>query len=213
MRKRIFIAFTAACLLLTGCSSGVSQEEYDTLSSEYTNLKEKYDSLSRDFETVQNEYNSKREEYIDLHAEYIKLLAQIQDKTDEEAVENDDPTIIYDDEYVTLSYLGFGKGAAYPFENRLCLILSVNNKTDAMLDFLPQSIAFDGTDVGKLLCYDSISPHSSGKIFLLKMSSTDNFENTSPTRISGSIAIEDSSNIGLFGSNYWNTISFIDVDL
>ena len=170
--KRHFIALAAAaCLMLTGCSSGVSQEEYDSLSSDYIELKAKYDSLSRDYETIQNEYNTKREEYIDLHTEYIKLLAQNHSASNNSIEKNNDysETIIFDDDYVTVSYLGFGKGADYPFENRQCLILSVENKTDAKFDFSPQSLSLDGIEVGKLVCYDSVSPHSKGKIFLLKI--------------------------------------------
>ena len=45
--KRHFMALAAAaCLMLSGCSSGVSKEEYDSLSTEYSELEEKYRSLN-----------------------------------------------------------------------------------------------------------------------------------------------------------------------
>lgn len=122
---------------------------------------------------------------------------------------------IYEDEYVKISYIGFGKGASYPFENRQCLILMVENKTDTVFDILPRSISLDGIDVGKLSCYESVSAHSKGKIYLLKMKDTDNeFENTTPSRITGAIAIKDLLDIGIWGEDeWWYIVSFVDVDL
>ena len=122
---------------------------------------------------------------------------------------------IYEDEYVKISYIGFGKGASYPFENRQCLILMVENKTDTVFEFLPRSISLDGIDVGKLSCYEPVSAHSKGKIYLLKMKDTDNeFENTTPSKITGAIAIKDSLDIGIWGKDeWWYIVSFVDVDL
>ena len=214
--KRYIIALVAAvCVTLTGCSSGISQEEYDSLSSDYNELKGKYDSLSGEYDTLNDEYISQIEEYRDLFDKYAELVAQNETQNKEQATQSAViETELYDDEYVAISLIGFGKGASYPFENRQCLILSVENKTDAVFDFLPQSLSLDEIEVGKLVCYDSVSPHSKGKIFLLKMSNTDiDFDNTSPSKITGTIAIQDSSDTGLFGSNRWYTISFIDVDL
>ena len=214
--KRHFMALaTAVCIMLTGGSSGVSQEEYDSLSSDYIELKGKYDSLSREYDTLNDNYISKVEEYLDLFDKYTELVAQNEPQNNEQAAQSEvTGTELYDDEYVTINFIGFGKGASYPFENRQCLILSVENKTDTIFDFSPQSLSLDEVEVGKLVCYDSVSPHSKGKIFLIKMSNTDvDFDNTSPSKITGTISIRDSSDTGLFGSNYWYTISFIDVDL
>ena len=121
---------------------------------------------------------------------------------------------IYEDEYVKISYIGFGKGASYPFENRQCLILMVDNKTDTMFEFLPKSLSLDGVEVGELVCYNSISPHSNGKIFLIKTNNPSTFENTSPSKITGVIAIKDSLDIGIWGEDeWWYIVSFVDVDL
>ena len=155
------------------------------------------------------------QELDDLRMKYQNPLDIIPDNSNETNIIDDNKNVaIYDDEYISIKYDGFGKGAAYPFEDRQCLILIIENKTDTVFDFQPQSLALDGIDVGKLVCYDSVSPHSKGKIFILKMSNTDiDFDNTSPSKITRTIAIQDSSDTGLFGSNYWYTISFIDVDL
>ena len=108
MRKRIFIAFTAACLLLTGCSSGVSQEEYDSLSSDYIELKGKYDSLSREYDTLNDNYISKVEEYLDLFDKYTELVAQNEPQNNEQAAQSEvTGTELYDDEYVTINFIGF----------------------------------------------------------------------------------------------------------
>ena len=72
MRK---ILFCLAALLLTGCSSGVSQKEYESLkdekeslSAEYNDLKQKYDAVlelsiqyNKDLEEANSKLESKKE--------------------------------------------------------------------------------------------------------------------------------------------------------
>lgn len=157
---------------------------------------------------------------IDIVASEDTETADDSKRVDDEEDSQDTPVeetypILFEDKYVKISYVGFGKGASYPFENRQCLILMVENKTDTVFDFLPRSISLDGIDVGKLSCYESVSAHSKGKIYLLKMKDTDNeFENTTPSRITGAIAIKDSLDIGIWGKDeWWYIVSFVDVDL
>lgn len=45
MKKRIPILLCCTCLLLSGCSGGVSQEEYDALVAENESLEEQLDTL------------------------------------------------------------------------------------------------------------------------------------------------------------------------
>lgn len=62
MKKRIPILLCCACLLLSGCSGGVSQEEYDALVAEKEALQEEYDALKDSFSK--------------LHVKYEKLLEE-----------------------------------------------------------------------------------------------------------------------------------------
>lgn len=61
MKKQIHI-FLCACLLLSGCSSSVSQKEYDAMAAEKEALQEEYDTLKDDFSN--------------LHVKYEKLLEE-----------------------------------------------------------------------------------------------------------------------------------------
>ncbi|QNM06239.1 toxin regulator [Qiania dongpingensis] len=82
MKKKLLGVFCAASLLLTGCSSGVPQEEHESLkadyesvktdlesakasqesaSSELENVKSQSESLSSSLEQLQNEYNTYKE--------------------------------------------------------------------------------------------------------------------------------------------------------
>lgn len=53
MRKRVLIA-TMACFMLAGCSSGVSQEQYDDLNTKYTESLNKIDSLEKDIDSYKS---------------------------------------------------------------------------------------------------------------------------------------------------------------
>lgn len=224
---------------LNGTNSSLRSKQSE-LEDEISKLKEYNSALSKDKQKLQSDFDelSKNStEWLALsqtekdaakakaeadktNAEAEKIEAEIRLKTAyeqssqieaEEQRRATEGTTIYEDNYVIINYLGFGKGARYPFGDRQCLILIIENKTTATLDISASSIALDGYDVGKLACYDSVSPRSKGKAFFLKMNdSSKYFENTSPSKISGSISVKDANDIGIFGSSSWYTVSFVD---
>lgn len=86
MKKRVFIALTAACLLLTGCSSGVSQEDYDALVNENSELQEKVtltndinNSLSSKKSAIESENAELKEVNSKLLSENQKLQSDLDD--------------------------------------------------------------------------------------------------------------------------------------
>lgn len=220
MKKSIIVVLLTACLFLSGCS-GVSQEDYNSLLEENDRLQEEYSSLQSQYEKLNIDYNatydllkSYGEEIYDLK---LQLEAQAQSESSNDSTSSTTPeeTKVYEDDFIKINYVGFGKGAKYPFQDRDCLILSIENKTDTTFEFLPNSLALDGNDEGSLACYEKISPKSKGKIYFLKMSDTDQyFKNRTPSKISCELSVKDYSNIGVFGeNNWWHKISFVDIDI
>lgn len=62
MKKRIPILLCCTCLLLSGCSGCVSQEEYDALVAEKESLQEEYDTLKDAFDKLHVKYEKLSEE-------------------------------------------------------------------------------------------------------------------------------------------------------
>lgn len=214
MKKSILTAILAGVMLLSGCS-GVSEESYNSVVAENERLKSENNSLKSDNESlsISNKVNE------DLLKEYGETIHELQTQLQSQSEVGNPPsepklTAVYEDEFVKISYAGIGKGASFPFEDRECIIFNVENKTQSTLEFLPNSISLDENDVGNLTCNDKIAPQSNGKIYLLKMSSTDKyFNNKTPSRISGDLSVKDYSDIGTFGNNWWHKISFINVEI
>lgn len=220
MKKSLIAAALAASLLLSGCS-GVSQEEYNSLVEENSRLQAENSSLQSQYDKLNIEYaatNDLLESYgEEIYNLKLQLKSQTQSETSDDSTDLTAPeeVKVYEDDFIKINYVGFGKGAKYPFQNRDCLILTIENKTDTTFEFLPNSLALDGNDEGSLACYEKISPKSNGKIYILKMSDTDQyFNNRTPSKISCELSVKDYSNIGVFGeNNWWHKISFVNIDL
>lgn len=84
MKKRIPILFCCACLLLSGCSGGVSQEEYDALVAEKEALQEEYDTLKDVFDKLHVKYEKLSEETkapeSNNNSDYENFIAQKENK-------------------------------------------------------------------------------------------------------------------------------------
>lgn len=225
--KRIFIALSmAACITLTGCSN-VSQENYNKLLEENAQFQSKIETLSAEKSALEQTVASLESENAELTADneilenrnaYLKqqLAENTDSQSKQEPSANKTVVNIYEDDYISLSYVGFGTGASYPFEERQCIIFEAENKTDGVIGISPTALSLDGYDVGALLCREKISPQSKGKIYLLKESNINlTFDNLNPTKISGSLELYDSNGMGLFpaDNSRYHTISFIDVSL
>lgn len=223
MKKSIIAAALAGVMLLTGCS-GVSEESYNAVVAENEKLKSENSSLKSENSSLQSENHNLAIEVSagdDLLKEYGEKIYELQQQLQSQTDSGSEPstpefkyTKVYDDEFIKISYVGIGKGASYPYENRECVIFYIENKTDTTYEFLPDSLSFDDVDVGKLACYTRVAPKSTGKIYMIKMSNTDQyFENKSPSKISGELSVKDYSDLGIFGDNWWHSVSFVNIEI
>lgn len=84
MKKRIPILLYCTCLLLSGCSGGVSQEEYDALVAEKESLQEEYDTLKDAFDKFHVKYEKLSEETkapeSNNNSDYENFVAQKENK-------------------------------------------------------------------------------------------------------------------------------------
>lgn len=62
MRKRIFIA-TMACIMITGCSSGISQEQYESVSGVASVAESEKESISSELATANSNLESIQADY------------------------------------------------------------------------------------------------------------------------------------------------------
>lgn len=120
---------------------------------------------------------------------------------------------VYDDEYLSLKYVGIGTGASYPFRDKQCVIFEVDNKTETTFEFSSISLSFDGQDIGYATCYSKITPKSKGKIYVV-VDKQSNIIGIHPKEISGSMAVQDSLDMDVFGEDeWWHIISFSEIAL
>ena len=120
---------------------------------------------------------------------------------------------VYDDEYLSLKYVGIGIGASYPFRDKQCVIFEVDNKTETTFEFSSISLALDGQDIGYALCYSKITPKSKGKIYVIADEQS-NIIGKHPKEISGSMAVKDFLDMDVFGEDeWWHMISFSEIAL
>lgn len=71
MKKLLLPSLIIISILLSSCSSGIPQEEYDALQADYDNLSTRNDELQNELEILQSEYDSyktKMEPYENLEA-------------------------------------------------------------------------------------------------------------------------------------------------
>lgn len=217
MKKSVLAATLAGVMLLSGCSE-VSQDEYNSLLEENSRLKTNITLLENDIHSLQLENATLSQEKESLRIDNIVLQDKLNsqsDSTSDMSISEKLETMLYEDEFVKVSYVGFGKGASFPYEQRECLIFLIENKTETTFEFSPSSISLDGVDTGRLVCYNKLAPQSMGKIYLLKMNDTDQyFENKTPTKITCEMSIKDYGEKGVFGEDTErHSISFINVDI
>lgn len=82
--KRHFMALAAAaCLMLSGCSSGVSQEEYDSLASKNSELQEKINSVNLINSDLSSDNSALEEENKKLKEEKEELTIKVEELSEE----------------------------------------------------------------------------------------------------------------------------------
>lgn len=217
MKKTIIAAVIAGTMLLSGC---VSEESYNKLLSEKVNI----DGLNSALEVQNNSLKIKNEsleaENQDLRSEINSLRVENDKLRDNNSnsLENSSPnppqiSEVYDDEFIKVSYAGIEKSAEW--SNRESITFLVENKTNVVLTFFPVCVALDGIDVGKLMNYDSISPSSRGKVYFPKDYNSENpeFDNKSPSLVSGSLLVVDMNNTGVLGERKQYEFSFSNIEI
>lgn len=240
MKKVFLSAILAAVLLVSGCSSGVSQESYnsvveensrlleqnknlnnskDDLSSENEKLNSQNKELLNQLEQLQQEtagwvkLNDTEKQIKQAEAE-IKLKDTVQTLTEIEKEEKrrlTEGTKVYEDNYITVNFWGIGK--CPEFSNKESIIFLVENKTEIPLTFFSDCVSLDAIDVGHLTNYDSVSPKSKGKIYFIKYDDTNpDFDNKNPSFVSGSLLVRDMNNTGVLGKVQYE-FSFFNINV
>lgn len=131
----------------------------------------------------------------------------------DETAESLTPRAVYDDEYISLAYVGIGRGASFPFADKQCVIFEVENKTKTTFEFSSIALALDGKDIGYAVCYSKISAKSTGQIYVVAENQS-SIAGVNPSIITGSMAVQDTLDIGTFGeNNWWHKISFTDIQI
>lgn len=212
MKKTIFALCVCTCVLLSGCS-GVSQEEYNSLKEQNSDLNSHIIELELENRRLESDNADLQAENGDLKS--WKYYYEHNDKTEEAAQDTAEaaPSVVYEDEFISLSYCGIGTGASFPFADKQCIIFEVDNKTETTFEFSSISLALDGQDIGYATCYSKITAKSNGKIYVV----ADEQSNTigkHPKEISGSMAVKDLLDMDIFGKNeWWHIISFSEIAL
>lgn len=112
---------------------------------------------------------------------------------------------IYDDEYVTISYLECETSGRNEY-----MVFYVINKTDFELSFQSSSLAINGESLGDVSGSDDIAPMSKGKI---RFRTEEDFPALSPNTISGVISVIDFSRT-IFNDNKMSyDVKFINVEV
>ncbi len=97
----------------------------------------------------------------------------------------DDAVLVYDDEYVTISFLGCEKKSGNDY-----MVFYAVNKTKASLTFDANSMAINGESLGYVYGIESVAPESKGKI---RFKTEEQFPTMEPDTISGEIDVYDFS--------------------
>ena len=137
------------------------------------------------------------------------------DKTEEATQDTAEAilSVVYEDDFISLSYCGIGTGASFPFADKQCVIFEVDNKTETTFEFSSISLALDGQDIGYAACYSKITAKSKGKIYVVADEQS-NIIGKHPKEISGSMAVKDLLDADVFGEDeWWHTISFSEIAL
>lgn len=216
MKKQFIAAALAGTLLLSGCS-GVSQESYNSVVAENEQLKSENSSL-KSANTSLSEQNKENESFIETQKQEISDLNKKIQQQNDKSMETSEPIVpkytkVYSDNFVTVSFCGIEKSAEW--SNRESVTFLVENKTNVALTFCPVCVSLDKIDVGKLMNYDSISPQSKGKIYFPKEydSENPNFDNKTPSIVSGTLLVVDENNTGTLGESRQYEFSFANVEI
>lgn len=119
--------------------------------------------------------------------------------------ETEQYTLVYEDDYVTISFVGceYGKQFGKQIEQ---LVFFVDNKSDYPLTFQADTFALDGISLGYSSGSDEIAAKSKGKI---RFETNEAFPSMTPSTITGTIKVIDWDQT-LFGELSYNA-SFTNV--
>lgn len=124
-----------------------------------------------------------------------------------QSTETDEPAhdvLIYDDEYVSISY----RACELDKHGKEQMLFYVVNKTDGQLSFQADSFAINGESLGHISGSDRIAAQSKGKV---AFDAEEAFPTLTPTTISGVITVIDFSKSVLPERSY--DVSFVNVEI
>jgi hypothetical protein len=122
---------------------------------------------------------------------------------DEQGMILDNGITIYEDDYVSIEYLGCEVTEGLFAEETM--VFNVHNFTDVELAFQGSTLAIDGVSLGYVSGSDAIAAKSTGKV---RFSTEESFPTMQPSIISGVLTVIDFSEL-LLSRSY--DISFVDI--
>ncbi len=201
MKKLWFVlSLAAVSLVLVSCgsapsSTGVPQEDYDSLKGQYEALQGDYNALQAEFDSIKSDLDSANKQIEDL------LLMVAEEESKDAPVSVD--VLVYDDEYVEIRFIGCELD-----RDDEQLVFMATNKTDSELTFQSGTMAIDGMSLGHVRGSDSVASQSKGKI---RFKTDESFPTMAPETISGTIKVID-FNKTLWGSQSYE-VPFTNLDV
>lgn len=136
--------------------------------------------------------------------DYKAAYQEYEEESQEETESVQRTTLVYEDEYVTISYSHIGEP---DWMDRRGVVFTVENKTDYVLTFQADSLAINGIDLGNISMSDEISPQSTGEI----SAKSDKVTATTVSKISGQFRVIEWDN-ELFGALSYDA-KFVNVEV
>lgn len=205
MKKVLLVVL---CLILAiavvGCS-GISAEDFAALQSENEGLKTDLDSKNSALDNMTSERDSLASKITELEVKVSEFEAVEKAKTEGGVADAANGVPIYDDEYVTISYLG----CELDSWSGAKMIFYAINKTDNDLTFQADSLAIDGESLGFVSGSDTIAAQGKGKF---GYSTKEDFPTMTPSTISGTLRVIDFEKT-LFGGKQSYDVKFVNVEV
>lgn len=187
--KRLWIALAATCLFLAGCGSGITQEQYDSVTEQLNTANETIAELQGSMESLQKEYDDYKQEMAQ-YEDVIELSDEIRDygklKSEIAEMREKKNEIESDVEKLEIQWKELEQqidAAKNPQPQSSVLVYSdknieiyfsaitssgvvfeVKNLSDINLTFQADSVAINGISTSDILMSDDVAPQSIGKI-------------------------------------------------
>lgn len=211
--KRLFLFALVIVLMFCGCAAPASTSNADAEASPNVDMVEKVklDEANQKISELETEIDGLKQQLQSSQDEIASYKDQIKAYAEEKAAREhgvvapiDKGVQLYDDEYVTISYLGCEKDSI----DWTQVVLLVQNKTDYTLTFQSSAMAFDGLGLGYPSGSDDVAPQSKGKVYF---HFEEEPETMNPSTFTATIKVIDFSKQMTGNQSYEVTVVNVDV--